>query len=78
MQILIYTALLQVCFVIGSGGATIKSIWQETSTFIRSDRNEADMSSSVVFRIGGYSVEDVEAARTRIQEIIGMCMLPIT
>ncbi len=73
MQTPTYAARLQVRFVIGSGGATIKSIRQETSTFITSDRNEADPSAPVVFRIEGHSAEGVEAARVRIQEIVGMC-----
>ncbi len=72
MQTLTYAASWQVRFVIGSGGATIKSIRQETSTFIKSDRNEADPSAPVVFRIEGHSAEGIEAARVRIQEIVGM------
>ncbi len=72
---LAYAAPWQVRFVIGSGGATINTIRQETSTFIKSDRNEADPSAPVVFRIEGHSAEGVEAARVRIQEIVGMCVL---
>ena len=74
---LTYAAPWQVRFVIGSGGATINTIRQETSTFIKSDRDEADPSAPVVFRIEGHSAEGVEAARVRIQEIVGKGVLQL-
>ena len=75
--IITYAACLQVRFVIGSGGATIKSIRHGTRTFIKFDRDEADPSAPVLFRIEGHSAEGVDEARLRIQEIIGMCVLPV-